>query len=99
MFFYEERVVGFGADLEDIWPEFPDDLLSQIIWGERNLDQYSAVLVFRTPAFLNLSKTKQLYVTLKTAETVLDIWIFFTNYHDKEKFKHENFVWYQKGTF
>ena len=27
--FYEQRVVGFGATLEDIWPEFPDDLLSQ----------------------------------------------------------------------
>ena len=49
------RVVGFGAALEDIWPEFSAYLLSQLILGELNLFRIVGQF-WSNPTFLNLAK-------------------------------------------
>ena len=60
------RVVGFGAALEDIWPEFSAYLLSQLILGELNLFRIVGQF-WSNPTFLNLAKFMRC-ATLKPAE-------------------------------
>ena len=61
------RVVGFGAALEDIWPEFSDvSLKPKLILGELNLFRIVGQF-WSNPTFLNLAKFMRC-ATLKPAE-------------------------------
>ena len=66
MFYSMTRVVGFGAALEDIWPEFSAYLLSQLILGELNLFRIVGQF-WSNPTFLNLAKFMRC-ATLKPTE-------------------------------